>query len=193
MTTAPTAFVKTGGIMSAGGAPTTIVNCRVSAPAWNVSVATPWLPIWMMTFAVCAPAATVTFARTVTIEGLLVATLTGVGASAGFDRSRTPSVCCPPIAVNTRPMNELADGDTTTSTDGANAGGTSANGGPTITVIWCVSPFALSVRTAVPLEPAAIGIDAVRAPAAIDTVPVTVATFGLVLAITTVVSAAAGA
>src|SRR5437763_1109436 len=97
----PTGVETTSGTEPGGGVPTTIVNCRVSAPAWNVSVATPWLPIWMMTSAVCAPAATVTFARTVTIEGLLVATLTGVGAGAGFDRSRTPSVCCPPIAVNT--------------------------------------------------------------------------------------------
>src|SRR5262245_53563102 len=133
-----------------------------------------------------------TFPRTLAIAGSLVATLTGVGDVARLDSSPMPTVCRPTVGVKMRPMNELPVGDTTTPTDGANTGGAFANGGPTMTVIWCVSPFALSVSTAVPFEPATIGMDAVRAPAAIDTVLVTVATLGLVLEIATVVSAAAG-
>src|SRR5215831_5388531 len=44
-TTTPTAFDETGGSRSGGGVPTTTVSCRVSDPATNVNVATPWLPV----------------------------------------------------------------------------------------------------------------------------------------------------
>src|SRR4051812_33331471 len=71
----------------------------------------------------------------------------------------------------------------------ARIGGTSVNGGPTASVSWLTSLPARSVSVAPPEAPVVIGIFAVRLPAGMTTVLVTVADASLLLEIVTVVSA----
>ena len=99
MTTTAIGFEVTSGSSSGGGVPTTTESCRMSDPAWNVSVAMPCAPVWMLTLTDCEPAGTAIGPATVATAGLLLVTVTGVDAPAAFDSSGSANACWPSVAA----------------------------------------------------------------------------------------------
>ena len=101
-TTTPTGDATSGGTLFGGGVPTMTVSPRTSVPARSVSRATPGVPVVTGSCATVEPAAIATPPATLATAALLVSTVTGVFATAGFASNLSVTVCCPlPAAAST--------------------------------------------------------------------------------------------
>src|SRR5882724_7703587 len=101
--TTPAGGATRGGTLFGDGVPTITVRPRTSVPARSVSKATPGVPVVTVTFATVDPAAIVTPAAIMATAGLLVSTVTGVMAAAGFASSLSVTVRCPLPAARSSP------------------------------------------------------------------------------------------